>query len=93
MINNGTSQYANAYFEISSIKAFAVNSSVLVNANGSSAANTSSGSSGSSGTGTASGAGASNTGGSSSGALSVASPEMWLGALAGVFGLAGMLLV
>ena len=35
VINNGTAQYANAYFELNYIRAFAVNSSMVVNADGS----------------------------------------------------------
>ena len=35
VINNGTAQYANAYFELNYIRAFAANSSAVVNANGS----------------------------------------------------------
>ena len=36
MINNGTPQYADAYFEIQYIRAFSTNSSAVVSSNGSS---------------------------------------------------------
>lgn len=66
MINNGTSQYADAYFEISYIKAFTTTGSVL-SANGTST-NSSSGSSSPSGSGSGSGSGSSPSGSGSSNA-------------------------
>lgn len=46
VINNGTSDYAQAYFELNYIRAFGVNSSVVVDATGSQVTATATGSSG-----------------------------------------------
>lgn len=87
VINNGTAQYANAYFAINYIRAYAVNSSVVVDASGSPATSgvpTATGSgSGASGPGATGSAGSD---GASSGAARMV-PAAWLALGAGALGL------
>ena len=89
VINNGTAQYANAYFDINYIRAFAVNSSAVVDASGSvvtsgAGAPTATGSNGASPS--SSGSSGATTGGGSNGA-NTSHPQVWLAAGAGVVAL------
>ena len=94
MINNGTA-YGNAYFELNYIRAFAVNSSVLVNANGATVSgSTAAGSGAPSATASGSGSGTT-TGATTSGAraLAAAGPAAWLAAVVGALGVLGAVVV
>ncbi|GJE89020.1 glycoside hydrolase family 16 protein [Phanerochaete sordida] len=91
VINNGTAQYANAYFDLNYIRAFAVNSSVIVNADGGAVTSGAGAPSSTGAAGPGASSGASTGGSGSSSGATILSPAAWLAALAGAVGTLGML--